>query len=99
MYKYTPFLAVFKQVLTSEEVQRVTGQTKDYEDTGTKMTVGVLFDYFVQAFTTNGMAFFKMLGWARTTICPRFITPPFRAKPVKCLTISSSFVSTARPEM
>ncbi|MEK3880464.1 hypothetical protein [Paenibacillus sp. FSL M7-0420] len=49
MNKLTPFLAVFKQVLTPEEVQRVTGETEDYEDTGTKMTVGVLFDYFVQA--------------------------------------------------
>ena len=49
MDKYTPFLAVFKQVLTPEEVQTVTGQTKDYKDTGTKMTVGLLLDYFVQA--------------------------------------------------
>lgn len=49
MNKYTPFLAVFKQVLTPEEVQMVTGQTEDYVDRGTKMTVGLLLDYFVQA--------------------------------------------------
>ncbi|MEK3875337.1 IS4 family transposase [Paenibacillus sp. FSL M7-0420] len=49
MNNNTPFLAVFKQVLTPEEVEMVTGQTENYEDTGTKMTVGVLFDYFIQA--------------------------------------------------
>lgn len=49
MNKYTQFFAVFKQVLTKEEIQTVIGQTKDYVETGTKMTVGLLFDYFVQA--------------------------------------------------
>ncbi|MEK3668972.1 IS4 family transposase [Paenibacillus sp. FSL R10-2771] len=36
-------------MLTSDEVEMVTGQTKDYVDRGTKMTVGLLLDYFVQA--------------------------------------------------
>lgn len=47
MNKY-PILAVFKQVLTPEEVQIVTGQTKDYVDRGTQMTVQLLLDYLVQ---------------------------------------------------
>ncbi|KHL91188.1 hypothetical protein QW71_36105 [Paenibacillus sp. IHB B 3415] len=49
MNKYTPFSAVFKQVLTPEDIQTLIGKTKGYEDTGNKMTVGLLLDYFVQA--------------------------------------------------
>ncbi|WP_438497050.1 IS4 family transposase [Paenibacillus sp. IHBB 3054] len=48
MNKHTQFLAVFKQVLTPQEVEDVTGQTR-YVDTATKVTVGLLLDYFVKA--------------------------------------------------
>jgi hypothetical protein len=48
MNNHTPFLAVFKQVLTEEEVKELTGRT-DYVDTGTKVTVYVLLQYFAQA--------------------------------------------------
>ncbi|MEK3834013.1 hypothetical protein [Paenibacillus sp. FSL R7-0128] len=71
MNKYTLFLTVFKQVLTSEEVQRVTGQTEDYEDTGTKMTVGLLFDYFVQACYHKWGGFRQRAHWGSNYDLPK----------------------------
>jgi hypothetical protein len=78
MNKNNPFLAVFKQVLTQEEVAELTGQEKDYTDTATKFTVYTMLHYLAQA---------SYLKWDGFRECAR-LAPTHDLVPVHYSTLS-----------